>query len=156
MLLCAFAACDAEPTTGDNTPAADQSAADNSSTDNTEVPPTTTPSLWDNATYKENKSFGDGEHTLAITVKTEDKSIVFTIKTNAATVKDALAEHNLIDGEQQSVGYMMTHLNGIRADYEKDGAYWAFYQGGEYMITGIDSTPVTGDVAYEFVYTLAS
>ena len=86
----------------------------------------------------------------------EDKSIVFTIKTNAATVKDALAEHNLIDGEQQSVGYMMSTLNGVRADWTLDGAYWAFYQGGKYMMTGIDSTPVTGDVAYEFVYTLAS
>ena len=112
--------------------------------------------LWANATYTEDATLGDGTHTLSITVEMEEKSIVLTVKTDAATVKDALAAHDLIDGEQQSIGYMMSTLNGVRADWTLDGAYWAFYQNGEYMMTGIDSTPVTGDAAYEFVYTPAS
>ena len=114
------------------------------------------PSLWDNATYTKDKTLGKGENTLSITVEIADKSILLTIKTDASTVKDALDEHNLIDGEQQSIGYMMSTLNGVRADWTLDGAYWAFYQNGEYMMTGIDSTPITGDAAYEFVYTPAS
>ena len=113
------------------------------------------PSLWDNATYTKDKTLGKGENVLSITVEMADKSILLTIKTDAATVKDALAEHDLIDGEQQSIGYMMTTLNGVRADYTLDGAYWGFYQNGEYMMTGIDSTPITGDASYEFVYTPA-
>ena len=112
--------------------------------------------LWENATYTKDKTLGDGANTLSITVEMEEKSIVLTIKTDAATVKDALAEHDLIDGEQQAIGYMMSTLNGVRADFTLDGAYWGFYQNGEYMMTGIDSTPVTGDAAYEFVYTPAS
>ena len=114
------------------------------------------PSLWDNATYTKDKTLGKGDTTLSITVEMGDKSILLTIKTNASTVKEALDEHDLIDGEQQSIGYMMSTLNGVRADWTLDGAYWAFYQNGEYMMTGIDSTPVTGDAAYEFVYTPAS
>ena len=114
------------------------------------------PSLWDNATYAKDKTLGKGEHVLSITIEMADKSILLTIKTDASTVKDALDEHDLIDGEQQSIGYMMTTLNGVRADYTLDGAYWGFYQNGEYMMTGIDSTPITGDAAYEFVYTPAA
>ncbi len=110
---------------------------------------------WDDATYTEDTSFGDGAHTLTLTVTVDDNTVVFTVRTDAANVKDALLENDLIDGEQQAIGYMMTHLNGIRADYDKDGAYWAFYQNGEYMMTGIDSTPIEGDAAYEFVYTRA-
>lgn len=112
--------------------------------------------LWENATYKSDKTLGKGANTLSITVEMEEKSIVLTVKTDAATVKDALAEHDLIDGEQQAIGYLMTTLNGVRADYNLDGAYWGFYQNGEYMMTGIDSTPITGDASYEFVYTPAS
>ena len=127
MLTCAFVACKEKPT-----------------------------GLWENATYTEDKTLGDGANTLSITVEMEEKSIVLTVKTDAATVKDALAEHDLIDGEQQAIGYMMSTLNGVRADFTLDGAYWGFYQNGEYMMTGIDTTPVTGDAAYEFVYTPAS
>ncbi len=112
--------------------------------------------LWEIAAHREDKTFGDGAHTLSITVTMGEKSILLTVKTDASTVKDALDEHELIYGEQDAVGYMMTTLVGISADYNVDGAYWAFYQNGEYMMTGIDSTPVTGDAAYEFVYTLAS
>ena len=110
---------------------------------------------WKSATYTEDTSFGDGAHTLTLTVTVDDNTVVFTVHTDAANVKDALLEQDLIDGEQQAIGYMMTHLNGIRADYDKDGAYWAFCQNGKYMSTGIDSTPSEGDAAYEFVYTRA-
>ncbi len=147
MIVFCLAACNDTPAGGTN-----DGGASNDGGNGGEA----TPSLWDSATYKESKSFGEGDYTLTVTMEMENKSIVFTIKTNAATVKDALAEHNLIDGEQQSAGYMMSHLNGVRADWTLDGAYWAFYQNGEYMMTGIDTTPITGDGAYEFVYTRAS
>ena len=112
--------------------------------------------FWEISSIREDTTLGEGTHTLSITVTMGEKSILLTIKTDAATVKDALDEHDLIHGEQQSIGFMMTTLIGICADYEKDGAYWGFYQNGEYMMTGIDSTPITGDAAYEFVYTTVS
>lgn len=111
--------------------------------------------FWEISSIREDTTFGEGAHTLSVTVTMGEKSILLTIKTDAATVKDALAEHELIHGEQQSIGFLMTTLIGISADYDVDGAYWAFKQNGEFLMTGIDSTPVTGDAAYEFVYTLA-
>lgn len=113
------------------------------------------PSPWEHATCTESTAFGSGEHTLTVTVTAEDKSVVLTVYTDADNVKDALLEHDLIDGEQQAIGYLMSTVIGMRADYELDGAYWAFCQNGEFMMTGIDSTPIEGDAAYEFVYTKA-
>lgn len=113
------------------------------------------PSPWDSATCTEDTAFGSGEHTLTLTVTAEGKSVVLTVYTDAENVKDALLEHDLIDGEQQAIGYLMSTIIGMRADYELDGAYWAFCQNGEFMMTGIDSTPIEGDASYEFVYTKA-
>ena len=109
--------------------------------------------FWEISSIREDTTFGEGKHTLSITVTMGEKSILLTIHTDAATVKDALAEHGLIHGEQQAIGYMMTTLIGIAAEYEVDGAYWAFLQNGNFMMSGIDTTPIDGDAAYEFVYT---
>ena len=111
--------------------------------------------FWEISAVREDTTYGDGANTLSITVTMGEKSILLTIKTDAATVKDALLEHELIHGEQQAIGYMMTTLIGIAAEYEVNGAYWAFKQNGEFVMTGIDSTPITGDAAYEFVYSFA-
>ena len=148
MLVFCIASCNDTPAGGNNNDAGEngENSGDNGDT---------TPSLWDNATYTEDITLGEGAYTLAITVEMENKSIVITVLTDAATVKDALAEHSLIAGEQQSIGYMMSSINGVRADWTLDGAYWAFYQNGNYMMSGIDSTPIEGDAAYEFVYTPA-
>ena len=109
--------------------------------------------FWEISSIREDTTFGEGEHTLSITVTMGEKSILLTIHTDAATVKDALDEHELIHGEQQAIGYMMTTLIGISAEYALDGSYWAFLQNGDYMMSGIDTTPVNSDAAYEFVYT---
>lgn len=149
LLLGALAACNETTAPDTDDKGTTGGTSDGTSDENKE------PSLWDSAKYKEDKTLGEGKHTLSISMEMEGKVILLTIKTDAKNVKDALLENGLIEGEQQAIGYMMTHFNGVRADYEKDGAYWALYQGGEYMMTGIDSTPVEGDASYEFVYTPA-
>ena len=44
-------------------------------------------------------------------------------------------------------------VNGITAIYEEDGSYWAFYENGEYGLTGVDMTDIDPNVAYSFVQT---
>ena len=39
-------------------------------------------------------------------------------------------------------------VNGITADYNVDGTYWAFYIDGEYAMTGVDVTDITAGSAY--------
>lgn len=46
-------------------------------------------------------------------------------------------------------------VNGLRADYELDGAYWGFFVNGEYCNYGISQQPVEDDDVFRIVYTLA-
>ena len=62
-------------------------------------------------------------------------------------------EHELITGDQGDYGLYIKSVNGIRADYDKDKAYWAFYEDGEYAIAGVDSTKIDEDVRYKLEYT---
>ena len=74
----------------------------------------------------------------------------FVVSTDKETVGDALLELNLIEGEEGDYGLYVKTVNGITADYDTDGTYWAFYVNGEYASTGVDSTPVNEGDTYEF------
>lgn len=41
-------------------------------------------------------------------------------------------------------------VNGMTADYDKDGVYWAFYIDGKYAMTGVDATNITDGAQYAF------
>ncbi|MBR4445115.1 MAG: DUF4430 domain-containing protein, partial [Solobacterium sp.] len=49
-------------------------------------------------------------------------------------------------------GLFINAVNGLTADYDKDGAYWAIYVNGEYGSYGADQQPVTDKDTYSFVY----
>ena len=109
--------------------------------------------LWSTAKYTQDTSFGDGAKTLDITVEAEDKSVVFTIKSDKTTVGEALMEHELVDGEQGPYGLYIKSVNGIVADYNIDKSYWSFNKQGEYMTTGVDATEFVDGDKFELVYT---
>ena len=99
---------------------------------------------------------GKGEKTFSFTVKDSDgKETKFEIKSDKKTVGDALTEQGLISGTTSEYGLMVDTVMGIRADYNKDKAYWAFYVGGEYAQSGVDSTPLVEGELYMFEYTKA-
>ena len=56
----------------------------------------------------------------------------------------------LIAGDESEYGLYVKMVNGITADYDADGVYWAFYINGEYAATGVDSTPITEGESYSF------
>ena len=60
--------------------------------------------LWENATYRRNMTFGNGEKTVTVVVKVEDKSVNFTVKTDEEYLGDALIAHGLIEGEEGAYG----------------------------------------------------
>ena len=107
----------------------------------------------ENAAYTEDTELGEGEKTVVVEVKVEEYSVSFTIHTDKAILGDALFEHALIDGEEGPYGLYIKKVNGITADYDADQSYWAFYQNGEYMMTGVDTTEIIGGEHYELVYT---
>ena len=107
------------------------------------------------AKYTEDVTLGEGSKTITVTVKDhEGKAVVFTIKTNAKTVGDALLENDLIAGDEGAYGLYVKVVNGLRADYDKDHAYWGFNVNGETSLTGVDMTDITDGGVYELVYTV--
>ena len=94
-----------------------------------------------------------GEGKLSFTFSVADKDGTetrFLIHTDKETVGDALLEHGLIEGDESEYGLYVKKVNGILADYDVDGAYWAFYISGEYAMTGVDSTTITDGDSYAF------
>lgn len=85
-----------------------------------------------------------------VTTDLEGKETTHTIKTDAATVGEALIEEGLIKGHTTDYGLYVDEVNGIALDWEKDGKYWAFYINGEYAMTGVDATNVEDGAVYTF------
>ena len=93
----------------------------------------------------------EGEKTFTFeVVSLEGETATFTITTEHQKVGEALLEEELIVGEQGPYGLYVKTVNGITADYDVDGTYWAFYINGEYAMTGVDQTPVEDGATYAF------
>ena len=77
----------------------------------------------------------------------------YLIHTDAATVGEALTGLDLVEGEQGDYGLYVTTVCGETLDYNADGMYWAFYENGEYAMTGVDATAITDGALYAMVAT---
>ena len=108
--------------------------------------------LWEDATYRRDTNLGEGDVEFYVEVKAGDESVTFTIRTDKQMLGAALLEHELIAGEESQYGLYVKVVNGITADYDKDGHYWSLEQNGEMLMTGVDSTPIVNGAHYEFVY----
>lgn len=94
---------------------------------------------------------GEGSTKFTFTVVDKDGTETqFEIHTDKETVGEALLELDLIAGEESEYGLFVKTVNGITADYDTDGVYWAFYVDGEYAVTGVDATAVTEGAGYAF------
>lgn len=77
----------------------------------------------------------------------------FSYETDEKFVGAVLEQAGLIKGENGQFGMMVTEVDGeIIEDMNK--AYWAIYEGEEYAMQGIDTTPVVDGQVYKLVYTL--
>jgi hypothetical protein len=92
---------------------------------------------------------GQGATTFTFQTTADDKTEVFTVKTDKATVGEALLESGLIAGTVESYGLYVKSVNGLELDYDSDGAYWAFYVNGEYAMAGVDATEIKEGDIYE-------
>ena len=109
--------------------------------------------IWEDATYLRDMEFGNGAKTVVVEVKAIDQMVTFTIKTDKATVGEALIEHGLINGEQGAWGLYVKEVNGMVADYDVDQTYWAFYVNGEFALTGVEMTEINEADTYQLELT---
>ena len=66
-----------------------------------------------------------------------------------------LQADGLVEGEMGEFGLYIQAVDGEKAVYEEDSAYWAFYEGENYAQTGIDLTPIQDGAVYKLIYTTA-
>ena len=105
----------------------------------------------DVVTIADGSVIGEGATEFALTVVDgEGKETKCTVKTDKTVVGEALQELNLIAGDMGDYGLYIKTVNGITADFDKDGTYWAFYIDGEYAMTGVDKTNITPGASYMF------
>ena len=57
-----------------------------------------------------------------------------------------------VEGSESEYGLFIETVNGLTADYDKDGAYWSIYVNGEYGQYGADSQPVNDGDEFSLVY----
>lgn len=118
--------------------------SDKENTSATEKPVVTTAS-------NEVTVLGEGARTFDFTVTDfEGKVTAFIINTDKETVGEALLELGLLEGKEGPYGLYVKTVNGITADFDKDGKYWAFYIDGEYAMTGVDVTNIETGKTYAF------
>lgn len=96
-----------------------------------------------------------GTKTITVEVVHKDESSkTFTYHTDAEYLGEVLQAEGLVKGDPGDYGLYITEVDGEAAVYETDGAYWAFYQGGEYASQSVDQTPINDGDAFSLVYTV--
>ena len=104
--------------------------------------------LWENAAYRSDATLGSGAKEVKVDVEVGEYKITLTLKTDAATLGEALYDEGVIN----DAAFFDT-CNGIKADWNADQAYWGFYQGEEYMPHGVNDETISGGESYRIVYT---
>ena len=87
-------------------------------------------------------------------VHKDESSKTFTYHTDAEYLGEVLQAEGLVKGDPGDYGLYITEVDGEAAVYETDGAYWAFYQGGEYANQSVDQTPINDGDAFSLVYSV--
>ena len=87
-----------------------------------------------------------GSKAITITVvddKGEEK--VYQHKTDAEYLREAVEEIEglTVEGLEEDYGLYVKTVNGVYADYEETGTYWAVYINDEYCNYSMDQQPIT-------------
>ncbi len=99
--------------------------------------------------------FQKGDKDVTVTVVYEDKTQKeFEISTEAENLGDALLQAGLVTEEEHKKGYYQ-HINGVRADYTLDGAWWCVTKGGEMTTAGANELPIADGDSFEITHTPA-
>lgn len=96
----------------------------------------------------------DGAKTITVTVVHKDKTeVVKTYHTDELYLDKALLAEGLIGGNEDQYGFVVITVDGERAQWDTDNAYWCLQVNGQAATTGISAIPVEDGQNYQLVYT---
>jgi len=87
-------------------------------------------------------------------------STEYEVKTDAEYLRQAMEEAMeagigfTFAGDETQYGLTIHTINGEKADFNTDSAYWSILVNGEYGMYGAESQPVIDGDTYSFVYTV--
>lgn len=99
-----------------------------------------------------------GSKEVTIHVIDDQKNVTtYEVKTDAKYLQGAMeaADGLKFSGKDSDYGLMVDTVNGLRADYDLDGAYWGFSVNDEYCNYGINEQPINNKDVVTIQYTLA-
>lgn len=97
-----------------------------------------------------------GSKAITITVvNSAAEETAYALKTDALYLRQAMDECEGLTytGSDGPYGIMIDSINGERAVYSENGAYWGFNVNGQYCNYGIDEQPVEDGDAFVIAYT---
>ena len=95
-----------------------------------------------------------GEKNITVEVVHKDgSSKEFVYDTDEEYLGAVLQAEGLIKGEMGPYGLEIHEVDGERAVWDENGAYWAIFVNGEYGMTGVDTTPVNDGDVFKLEYT---
>lgn len=99
-------------------------------------------------------SSGGGSKTITLQVVHGDGSTKdFSISTDKGSLREALEQEGLVEGEEGEFGLFVKTVDGEAAD-ESNQEWWCLTKGGEMWSSGVDSTEIADGDAFEFTLTV--
>ncbi len=96
-----------------------------------------------------------GEKNITVTIVFKDKTEKkLDITTEAENLGDALYEQKLVTEEEHKTGFYNT-IDGVRADYTLDKAWWCVTKGGEMTTVGANDLAIADGDSFEITHTPA-
>lgn len=128
--------------------------------DETTAAPETTASVDTTAAQDETTAAEDettlAGNTIKVTIVHADGSEkVLEYTTSEEYLGALLQAEGVIEGNDGPYGLEITKVDGEKAVYDEDKAYWALYENGEYALQGVDTTPIVDGGEYKLEYTPA-
>ena len=103
---------------------------------------------WENATYLKDTTLGKGDKEIKVEIEAGGQSITLTVKTDKATLGEALYELELTNDAT-----FFDTLNGMKADFNDGGMFWKFMIDGEAAAHGVGDEKISGGESYKFLMT---
>lgn len=93
------------------------------------------------------------KHVEIAVIHADGSSKDFSLDTDAETLRAALDELGIIEGDEGEYGLYVTAVDGESADADAQ-QWWCFTKGGEMLMTSVDNTMIQDGEHYEVTFTV--
>ena len=107
------------------------------------------------------KTVEGAKHITMEVVDADEKVTSYELNTDAEYLKGAMDELAAqtdfsFEGSDSDYGFYIDTVNGLKAVYEENNAYWAIYVNGEYGQYGADQQPVADGDVFRLAYEISA